>query len=300
MFKIDKSSVEFLDANRFLTVLPPHEQMVDAAPQIAAQHSDALAASPESTNHSEKREPHLKKVSSEPDAPSVSDASSVADVSSPEDALEHAKTEADRIRKDAEAEATKLLEDAKYEAFCIINEASLSAEQIRIEACQKGYDEGLDLLNQQFETQKREFEELMRSIVTQSNEFSQAVSAAFEDNVLRLCFAITKKIINLQMENNDSIFEQLIKRTVQLHHEESRFFLRVSPSAYERYFQNGSDWLRASMECAPFKVLADATLPEYDILLETEEGLFKTGPDVQLGILKEALGVKGSADEAVL
>ncbi|HWR24234.1 MAG TPA: hypothetical protein VN366_12230, partial [Feifaniaceae bacterium] len=92
----------------------------------------------------------------------------------------------------------------------------------------------------------------------------------------------------------------LLKRTLQLHHEESRFFLRVSPSAYERYFQNGSDWLRASMECAPFKVIADATLPEYGIMLETEEGLFKTGPDVQLDILKEALGVKGSADEAVL
>ena len=140
----------------------------------------------------------------------------------------------------------------------------------------------------------------MGSIVSQTDQFAKNVNAAFEENVLRLSFAIAKKIINIELKNNDIVFEQLIKRTLQLHHEESRVFLRVSPSAYERYFQNGSDWLKSSMETAPFKVIADANLPEYGLLLETEDGSFKTGPDVQLDILKEALGVKGSADEAVL
>ncbi len=312
MFKIDKSSVEFLDANRFLTILPPHEQTEDAARQLAAQHPDASDnASPKSPRHSEAAKQDLKeapkkeasrKESSQKEAAVHAEDTSPEEVqkTTPEHVLELAKDEADRIRKDAETAAAKLLEDAKYESFCIINEASTQAEQIRIEAWQKGYSEGMELLNQQAETQKSEFEGFMRSILLQTDQFTQAVNAAFEENVLRLSFAIAKKIINIQLKNDDSIFEQLVKRTVQLHNEESRFFLRVSPSAYERYFQNGSDWLRASMECAPFKVVADATLPEYGILLETEEGLFKTGPDVQLGILKEALGVKGSADEAVL
>ncbi len=297
MFKIDKSSVEFLDANRFLTVVPQHEPE-DAAPQKTAQHPDTPGsrhASEKPFSRPETKVEDCKKIPPEADASSSKDAQPDA-----EEMLALARREADRIRLEADAAAAKLLEDARYESFCITNEANANAEQIRIDAWQKGYSEGLELLTAQTETQKREFEELMRSILSQTNQFTQTVNAAFEENVLRLSFAIAKKIINIQLKNNDSIFEQLVKRTVQLHHEESRFFLRVSPSAYERYFQNGSDWLRTSMECAPFKVIADASLPEYGILLETEEGLFKTGPDVQLGILKEALGVKGSADEAVL
>lgn len=297
MFKIDKSSVEFLDANRFLTVVPSPDQMNDAALQNAAQHSD----DPTDKSAPEK----VQKPDENQDAMGASfdKTSSVAPRDTEteyKNALELAKNEADDIRNHASTAAAKQLEDAKYESFCIISEASNRAEQIGIEAWQKGYNEGLAQLAQQSETHKREFEGLMQSILSQTNQFTQSVNAAFEENVLRLSFAIAEKIVNITFKNNDSIFEQLVKRTIQLHHEESRFFLRVSPSAYERYFQSGSDWLRAQIECAPFKVIADATLPEYGILLETEEGLYKTGPDVQLGILKEALGVKGSADEAVL
>ena len=298
MFKIDKSSVEFLDANRFLTVVSHSEQPEDAAPYKAAQHTDASSIKHTLKQPSNVTEAAVDKLK---DIPPAADAASPKDERpNSEKMLAHAKDEADRIRKETDATVAKLLEDAKYESICIINEANAQAEQIRIDAWQKGYSEGLELLSQQSERQKHEFEKLMRSILSQTNQFTQTVNAAFEENVLRLCFAITEKIINIELKNNDSIFEQLVKRTIQLHHEESRFFLRVSPSAYERYFQNGTDWLRAQMECAPFKVIADATLPEYGILLDTEEGLFKTGPDVQLGILKEALGVKGSADEAVL
>lgn len=277
MFKIDKSSVEFLDANRFVTVVP--QEAIDAA-----HHSDTPT-----DRHASERSPKDEERKQASDAQLDS-----------EEELTRARNEADRIRQEADAAAAKLLEDAKYESFCIINQANENAEQIRIEAWQKGYSDGLEQLAAQSEAQKREFEGFMRSILSQTNQFTQTVNAAFEENVLRLSFAVAKKIINIQLKNNDSIFEDLVKRTVQLHHEESRFFLRVSPSAYERYFQNGSDWLRAAIECAPFKVIADASLPEYGILLETEEGLYKTGPDTQLDILKEALGVKDSDDEAVL
>ena len=301
MFKIDKSSVEFLDANRFLTVVSPASQEeTDPAPKNSASSGgDASTARQQASAPLRSEKPDASFQDRTEHTSGHNDAITMME-ESPEQFLISAAKAAEGILSDAAAQAAKLLEDAKYDSFCISAEAAKNAEQVRIEAWQKGYSEGLAYANEQAEQHRREFEALMGSIVSQTEQFIKNVNAAFEENVLRLSFAIAKKIINIELKNNDIVFEQLIKRTLQLHHEESRVFLRVSPSAYERYFQNGSDWLKSSMETAPFKVIADASLPKYGLLLETEDGSFKTGPDVQLDILKEALGVKGSADEAVL
>ena len=300
MFKIDKSSVEFLDANRFLTVVSSasQEETGPVPENSAPPCGDASTPQQQASAPLRLEKPDASFQDRIEHTSGPDDASTIEE--NPEQLLSDASKAAEGILSNAAAQAAKLLEDAKYESFCISAETAKSAEQVRIEAWQKGYSEGLAYANEQAEQQKHEFEALIGSIVSQTDQFTKGVNAAFEENVLRLSFAIAKKIINIELKNNDIVFEQLIKRTLQLHHEESRFFLRISPSAYERYFQNGSDWLKSSMETAPFKVIADATLPEYGILMETEEGSFKTGPDVQLEILKEALGVKGSADEAVL
>ncbi|HWR24266.1 MAG TPA: hypothetical protein VN366_12390, partial [Feifaniaceae bacterium] len=182
MFKIDKSSVEFLDANRFLTVLPPHEQTGDAARQKAAQHPAASAKThdfPKASKGMPGESGH-KKPSQAETAPQDAQAEA-------EKALALAKSEAERIRTNAEAAAAKLLEDAKYDSFRIVHEAETRAEQIRMDAWHKGYAEGMELLNKEGEAQKTEFEGFMRSILSQTNQFTQAVNAAFEENVLRLC-----------------------------------------------------------------------------------------------------------------
>lgn len=246
MFKIDKSSVEYLDTNiSFIVVKPPERTH-------AAENADVDAAMPA--------------------APRASGDGS------PQSALTAAQREAD----------------------ILLSMANERAGQIKLEARQngylEGYNEGRAEAARQAKDLEREYQEAFSKLANQVNDHLQELDSVLEQNVLRLSLAIAKKIINIELEKNDIVFEQLLRRTIQLHQSSERFVIRLNPREYER-FAGKSDQLRQELKSAQFSIISDPAIVEGGLVLEASDGIFRTGMDTQLKRLEAALGVGGSNDD---
>jgi len=306
LFKIDKSSVEYLEPNRFFVIVPPAPPAAPEPEIPGPEVSEPAAPEPE-VPEPEASEPAVP----EPAAPeaAVSDAAAsappVSETAAPEPPEPETEAEtaglpeepAESAEPVEQITASSILDEARYEAHCIITDAHERAEQIKADAFQKGYAQGLAELSAQKETNRLEFERLMTSVLQQVTGYIEKSNAAFEQDVLRLSFAIAKKVVYTEFDNKRALFEQLLMRTIRLNLSDNKFLIRVHPDQYAQYFQDGSDWLRNALGCAPFKVVADATFPPYGLVMETDEGDFRAGLDIQFEKLRAALGVIEAADE---
>ena len=182
MFKIDKSSVEYLDANiSFIVVKPPEHRNVDVTP--VSQASPVPVAPPQTKRHQENE------------------------------------------KEESEA----LLVNARIDVARILADANATADQIRTEAYRAGYTEGRQEALKIAEETMREYENAFAQLVAQTNAHIEELDKELEQNVLALSFSIAKKIVNIQLEKNDIVFEQLLRRTIQLHQSGERFVIRLNP-----------------------------------------------------------------------
>ncbi len=241
LFKIDKSSVEYLDSNiSFIVVKPPERNHAEEAASVKAAAS------------------HAKNIS-----PAGED----------------------------------LIANAKREADVILSMANERAGQIQSEARQKGYLEGYGEGRAEAERQaqelRKEYQEAFARLSTQVNGHLQEIDSLLEQNVLRLSLLIAKKIINIELEKNDIVFEQLLRRTIQLHQSAERFVIRMNPREFER-FAGKADQLGQELKSASFSVISDPAIAKGGLVLEASDGIYRTGVDTQLKRLEAALGLGGS------
>lgn len=247
MFKIDKSSVEYLDANiSFIVVKPPERARAEEAASVEAAAS------------------HAQNTSS------------------------------------AESISQSTLTAVTQEADIILSMANERAGQIQSEARQKGYlegyDEGQAAANHQAQTLQQEYREAFAKFTAQVSDHLHELDSMLEQNILRFSLLIAKKIINIELEKNDIVFEQLLRRTIQLHQSAERFVIRLNPREYERFIGK-ADQLRQDLKCAPFSVISDPVLAKGGLVLEASDGIYRTGVDTQLKRLETALDVGGPGDD---
>ncbi len=250
MFKIDKSSVEYLDANiSFIVVKPPEHRIVEEVP--VTQAAPAPVALPQTNLHQE----------------------------------------------NDKNESETLLVNARIDAARILTEANATAEQIRTEVYRAGYTEGRQEALKISDETVREYENAFAQLVAQTKAHLEELDSELEKNVLVLSLSIAKKIVNIQLEKNDIVFEQLLRRTIQLHQSGERFVIRLNPREYERFFAQGTEQLRSELKCAPFQVIPDSAIATGGLMLEAPDGIYRTGIDAQFSKLKAALGVEGDDDD---
>lgn len=247
MFKIDKSSVEYLDANiSFIVVKPPERARAEEPAGVETATSPAQNPSP------------------------------------------------------AESISQSALTAAQREADMILSIANERAGQIQSEARQKGYlegyNEGRTEADHQAQELQQEYREAFDRLAAQVSNHLQELDSVLEQNILSLSLLIAKKIINIELEKNDIVFEQLFRRTIQLHQSAERFVIRLNPREYERFIGK-TDQLRQELRCAPFSVISDPLIAKGGLVLEASNGIYRTGVDTQLKRLETALGVGGSDND---
>ena len=196
-----------------------------------------------------------------------------------------------------EESSAELLELARYDAGQIIAEATLKADKIKNDAWQKGYTEGRKEANAQIEKYKESYNARLRILISYLKAYQNTLEAELESDILQLSFCIAERIINIEHENNDIVFEQLLTKIVRSYTSNERFVLRVHPNEYERFFKEDKEWLSAELKCAPFTVISDASLQKGGLVLESSDGIIDAGLLTQLKSLKGALGVNGASDD---
>jgi flagellar biosynthesis/type III secretory pathway protein FliH len=130
------------------------------------------------------------------------------------------------------------------------------------------------------------FEQLLAGLEKAQAQLNERVAA----QVVQLSLCIAEKIINLELEKNDTVFVGLVRQAIDKLGFKSEFILRLNEAAeYHRHFADGGKWLASGMDCAHFSVVMDHGVPPGGCVLESEDSVVRVGVDAQLKMIGAAL-----------
>ena len=215
---------------------------------------------------------------------------------SPKASASVACIEQEAIRKaeaKAEAMAEKILDDARNEGAALMLSAREEAEEERRKAWQEGYAEGSKegkrICDEKHAEKTREDDEMLKRVIDELYTEKKRMYDEIEDEVIRLTFDIVKKVIGFAEEDVGGVFQSLIRNALRQIAPEGKLIIRVSPAEYERFFASGSAVFELDKGVtATAGILRDASLGEFDCVIDTEDETVNAGLDTQLKYIKIA------------
>ncbi len=250
MFKIDKSSVEYIDSIKSSVVIKHWISDEDTGQPAPSEDTPAEAAADQSQSF-------MEGPPADPQAPAP---------------------DPDKI----------------------IKEAYMQADQIRTNAFKEGYAAGIDEAKAKMQALIREKTVEWNSIKADLDEFRTAVIEELEENILQLSFDIAEKIVNIQLEKDDIVYINIVKRAIESLKAKEKFILRLNETQYTKYFKDGWAWLADEMQCAPFTAARDTSVKPYGCIVESEEGIVYAGVEDQMNKLHSALKPEERQDDEIL
>lgn len=240
MFRIDRSSVDYIDSNREIVVIRQWRE--------ADGHRPAAASStPES------KQP-----------PQGAD---------PQQALRQEREQSARILQEARGEAERVLQAARQQADRVLQEAR-----------DRGYAEGLA----RAEAQIKQMREVFGGTVEALRQARDHLEQEMERGILELALDVAEKILNIELDRNDSIYVALARRAVMRLRSKNQLKLRVSHQDYERYFSPEGNWL-LDPEGLPVEVIGDPQVEPGGCIAESEDEFVDAGVGTQLRAITREL-----------
>jgi len=238
LFKIDKSSVEYIDSNKSIVVIKQWKQ-------------DEKALSPDEADENQLELTHSAAFRSE----------------NPE----------------------QMLKEARMQAEMMVQKAVNQVSDIKQEAWQQGYTKGVQEAKAEYAALWQEKMSMLQGILEEIQAAQEETVRELENSVLQLSLEIAEKIVNIQLERDDILFVGLIKKAILRLNPKEKFTVRVNQREFDKYFQNGGEWLSEELQSVPFVAVKDATIAPGGCVLESEDGVIKAGVDAQLKTIAMSL-----------
>lgn len=203
-----------------------------------------------------------------------------------------AKSECDRLIKDANAEASAIIAAAEMQKQQIINDAQMQAAQLRQDAVvqgeKKGFEEKTKLLDNLALYISHSIEEIKR----ERNEFFEEYARELK----HLAVDISEKVISQKIEDDDMIMYGVIKDALRYVRDTKWVKAEVS-AELSGYVDTLEKELASSGQNVEF-ILTDG-LPKESCILNTSDGLVVATLSEQLKNLREFIENldKGDSDE---
>ena len=215
---------------------------------------------------------------------------------SPSAAASGAYIEQEAIRKAkaaAETEAGKILDDARNESAALLLSAREEAEEESRRAWQEGYAEGARegkrVCDEKYAEKTCEDDSMLKRVLDELYTERKRMYDDLEKEIIGLTFEIVKRIISPAEEAVGGIFESLIRNALRQIAPEGKVIIRVSPAEYERFFSSGSAVFHLDKGVTvTASVLRDASLGEFDCVIDTEDETVNAGLDTQLKYIRIA------------
>ncbi len=122
---------------------------------------------------------------------------------------------------DEEALPPEMIEQAKEymgkaneKAQQIIDDACAQTVKIREEARQAGFGEGLAEAAKKYEAQMDMHNKQAAGALEKLKSYRQSLFDALENHLLELSLDMAEKIISIQMQNDDTVYKELVKKAV--------------------------------------------------------------------------------------
>ncbi len=185
------------------------------------------------------------------------------------------------------------IQSANEKAQQILYDARVEAEQIKEAAHSEGYEQGLAEGRQAASAEIQAKNEEVRDVLSRVETYRQNLYQTLESDILSLSMDVAEKIVNLQMDANDNVYREIVKRAVASIRHADDFSLYVSKDDYARYFKDDGQWLRHEVQTASVEVIADANLPKGSCIIEADSEIVDAGVPMQLGKIGQYLSEQG-------
>ncbi len=186
------------------------------------------------------------------------------------DYVEQAKEEADQIVKKATADAEEILKRAVQEAQQLKDEA-------RKEGNSQGYSEGMQRAQAEADQMKQRLDKMR----AQQEEEYAARLEQMEPELMEVVLEVFTKVLQTDLQVQQDILLHLIKNTVQHIKNSREFRVRVSEEDYAGVSGHKSEILQKIGSEAAFDIIMDDSIEQGQCVIDTDEGIFNCGLDVQ-------------------
>jgi flagellar assembly protein FliH len=200
---------------------------------------------------------------------------------------------------DPEERAQRKIQNANVTAEKIIQDAYENAEKIRKSAWQEGYGKGKSDAAAEVSGFIQEQANTARNVFASLERYKENLYSELQDSVLQLSFDIAEKIVNMELQRDDKVYEGIVKNAILELKSADKPVIHVSKAEYERFFKKGAEWLHEAGSL-PFEVVCDAQLGEGGCILESDDEVLNASTQVQLTRIRHQLDEKAESNVKAL
>lgn len=195
----------------------------------------------------------------------------------------------EKLPPEVKHKAQQILATAKAQADDMMQKAAEEADKIKAQAHAEGLSQGMEDAEERIAYQIESEVMSVRALLDQLYAFKQEFKADLEDSILDLSVDIAEKIVNIRLEKDDIVYVGIVKKAVEQLMSDEKFVLKVGHKEYERFFKDEVKWLKAGVDCGPFKVVCDPDMKPGDCVVESDSKIINAGVGMQLKKVHSAL-----------
>lgn len=203
------------------------------------------------------------------------------------DYVEQAKEQAAQIVADATKDAEEILKKA-------VEEAEKLKEQAMQQGTQQGYSEGMEQAHAKEEQMRLEFEQMC---VDQEEEYAKKLEQ-MEPLLMDAVVDVLDHVLQSDLAKRKEILLHLVRRTVQNIKDSQKFQIRVSSQDYPYVSEHKNEIIQKIGSSALLDIVQDESLRQGQCTIDTDEGIFECGLDVQFENLVKELKMLSCMDES--
>lgn len=181
------------------------------------------------------------------------------------------------------------IQTANEKAQQIIYNAQVEAEQIKEAAQKEGYEQGLEEGRLAAAAELAANNKEVQSVLGRVEQYRQNLYQTLEADVLSLSMDVAEKIVNIEIDRNNNVFKDIVKKAITSIRHADDFSLYVNKEEYERYFQDGGQWLCDETGVKSVDVIADGHVPAGSCIVEADSEIVDAGIPMQLNKIGQYL-----------
>lgn len=200
-------------------------------------------------------------------------------------AEQNADIEKEKLLENARLEADKIINDAKAEADRLMDEAKQRAQILYADNKSKGYADGLEEQQNEFEQKKADVEKALAEKKASLEDEYNKYSDELESDLVEAIIKVFDKVFHIQFGKSKEILLHLVKNTISKVEVGREFRIHVAHTNY-KFMLSHLDEIKERMgNDIDIEVVNDANLEASDCQIETSFGVFDCGIDMELNNL---------------
>ncbi|MGE7601794.1 flagellar assembly protein FliH [Peribacillus sp. NPDC097675] len=204
----------------------------------------------------------------------------------PDESLYQTKQEADAILIEAKRQAEAMVEEIQQARdYWEQQEKKLYIEQAQKEGYQQGIEDGIQKGYNEIAGDIAFAKEVIEA---SKNDYQQHLESS-ESVILDLALTVAKKIIGLQLENEEETFLSLVKGAIKEARDYREVQIHIHPARYPSILSHKEELISIFPKDTELYIYPDDELEESSCIIESENGRIDASVDSQLQEIKVKL-----------